>query len=125
MLRLVHPAPAGQATSAPKGRRFSPCFSLTPDERRHLRTALHNLRRAFGTWDCLADAMGVKINAISRASREKNPMGSPALALRAARVGGMSMEAVLSGSLSSAGRCESCGSRIGHGVTARVAGGAS
>ena len=125
MLRLVHPAPAGQGLRAPKGRRFSPCFSLTPDERRHLRTALHNLRRAFGTWDCLADAMGVKINAISRASREKNPMGSPALALRVARVGGMSMEAVLSGSLSSAGRCESCGSRIGHGVTARVAGGAS
>jgi hypothetical protein len=69
--------------------------------------------------------MGVKINAISRAARERDPMGSPALAFRAARVGGMSVEAVLSGKLSPVGQCEACGSRLGHGVAARAAGGAS
>ncbi|MFS8068002.1 MAG: hypothetical protein ACMG6S_16735 [Byssovorax sp.] len=41
-----------------------------------------------------------------------------------ARTAGMSVEAVLSGALSPAGRCETCGSRIGNGV-ARAAGGAS
>ena len=123
MLRLVHPAPSGQASARPHKGRFSPIFSLTADERRHLRAALHNLRRAFGTWDCLADAMGTGIQAIARAARERNPLGSPALALRVAKVGGMSVEAVLSGTLNAAGRCETCGSRIGHG--AQLAGGAS
>ncbi len=115
MLRLVHPAPEGQGPRTPKGRRFAPCLSLTADERRHLRAALHNLRRAYGTWSCLADAMGVKLTTLARASRERNPQGSPAVALRAARAGGMSVEAVLSGKLTAAGQCETCGSRIGQG----------
>ena len=126
MLRLVHPAPEGQGSRTPKGgRRYSDGFYLTPDEKRHLRAALHNLRRAYGTWPCLADAMGVKLKALARAASERNPSGSPALALRAARAGGMSVEAVLSGTLSAAGRCETCGSRLGDGRIVRAAGGAS
>ena len=124
MLRVVHPAREGQGTGTPKGRRFAPCLSLSADERRHLRAALHNLRRAFGTWACLADAMGVALPTLAHAARERNPHEPPAVALRAARAGGMSVEAVLSGKLTAAGQCEACGSRIGHG-TARAAGGAS
>ncbi len=123
MLRLVHPAPSGQAPARPRKGLRSPALSLTTDEKRHLRTSLHNLRRAFGTWACLADAIGVRPNALLSAARARNPQGSPAIALRAARVGGMSVEAVLSGALSTAGRCEACGSRLGHGV-ALASGGA-
>ena len=119
MLRLVHPALSGQGTGTPNRRRRS-ALSLTSDERRHLGAALHNLRRAFGTWSCLADAMGVQEQLVKKAGAQR---GSPAIALRAARVGGMSVEAVLSGALSSAGRCEACGSRLGHGA-ALAAGGA-
>jgi hypothetical protein len=95
-------------------------LSLTADEARHLAAALHNLRRAYGSWECLADVTGFGINALGRAARTKNPLGTPAMALRAARAGGMSVEAVLSGTLSAAGKCESCGSRLGQ-APARVA----
>ena len=106
MLRLVHPAPKGQET--PRRQRRRDIHSLTKDERRHLRAALLNLRRAYGSWACLADAMGQSIHTL-----QSTASGSPGLALRAARAGGMSVEAVLSGKLSPAGRCEACGSRLG------------
>ena len=120
MLRLVHPAPEGQGSRTSKRRRRRDVHSLTHDEKRHLRAALQNLRRAYGTWACLADVMGVSLHALT-----SHASGSPGLALRAARAGGMSVEAVLTGALSSAGRCETCGSRIGHGAARAAAGGAS
>ncbi len=60
-LRLVHPAPGGQGTDPPRRRKgsHSPALMLTAEERQHLRTFLRNLARAFGSWPCLADAMGV------------------------------------------------------------------
>ena len=123
MLRLVHPAPAGQDPRARKGRK-SPALSLTADEKRHLAAALHNLRRAFGGWACLADAIGVREGLLTKAGAAHGPRGgSPALALVVARTAGMSVEEVLTGSLNAAGRCESCGSRPGHGA-ALASGGA-
>jgi hypothetical protein len=125
MLRLVHPAPEGQGRGAPARRRRS-ALSLTQDERRHLAAALQNLRRAFGTWACLADAMGVDEQRVKKAGTHHKPSGSPALALRTAKVSGMSVEMVLGGKLTAAGRCGACGSRLGHGAIARAAaGGAS
>ncbi len=118
MLRLVPPPSEGKGSRTPKRRRRE-VHSLTHDEKRHLRAALQNLRRAYGTWACLAEVMGVSRNALV-----SNYEGSPGLALRAARAGGMSVEAVLSGTLSAAGRCEACGHRIGDGRLA-AAGGAS
>lgn len=118
MLRLVPPPSEGKGSRTPKRRRRD-VHSLTHDERRHLRAALQNLRLAFGSWSCLADVMGVSLRAL--VSREH---GSPGLALRAARAGGMSVEAVLGGTLSAAGRCETCGHRLGDGRLA-AAGGAS
>jgi hypothetical protein len=44
--------------------------------------------------------------------------GSPAIALRAARAAGMHVETLLSGTLSPAGRCPTCGGRIGDRATA-------
>ncbi|MEO5731901.1 MAG: hypothetical protein ABI134_29680 [Byssovorax sp.] len=57
----------------------------------------------------------MKLSTLRRASRERNPQGSPAVALRAARAGGMSVEAVLGGKLTPAGQCEAFGSRLGQG----------
>jgi hypothetical protein len=124
MLRLVHPAPAGQGPVTPKGR-HSAALRLTEPERRHLAIALQNLRLGFGTWACLADAMGVREEMLKKAGvPHNNKGGSPALALVVARIAGTSVEAILSGTLSAAGRCHACGHRLGHG-TARAAGGAS
>jgi hypothetical protein len=126
MLMLVHPAPAGQGIDPPGRRkgRHSSALNLSPTERRHLAAALHNLRRAFGTWACLADAMGVREDLLIKAASPQSPRpGSPALALLVARAAGMSVEAVLSGTLSAAGRCATCGHRVGDGRLA--AGGAS
>ncbi len=121
MLRLVHPALEGQGTRPSKGRRRPDCLSLTPDETRHLRAALVNLRRAYGSWSCLAEVMGVSVATLTGA--RYNPV-SPGLALRAARAAGMHLETLLSGALSAAGRCTACGSRVGD-RSAHAAGGAS
>jgi hypothetical protein len=122
MLRLVHPAPTGQGPGTPRGR-YSSALFLTADERRHLATALQNLRRAFGTWACLADAMGLREELVKKAGVHNSKTGSPALALVVARTAGMGVEAVLSGALSASGRCDTCGSRLGHGA-ALASGGA-
>lgn len=118
MLRLVHPAREGQEDRRPSKRRRA-TVSLTAEETRHLRATLRNLARAYGSWSCLAEVMGVKLdllrNVLSRAA-------GPGVAIRAARAGGMSVEAILSGALTEAGRCKTCGARIGAQATA---GGAS
>jgi hypothetical protein len=62
------------------------------------------------------EALLVKAGANGRKGK-----GSPALALVAARTAGMSVEAVLSGKLNAAGKCEACGSRIGATRSVEVA----
>lgn len=110
MLRLVHPAPdGGQAPRPPKGRR-SAALLLTPEEVRHFRAALRNIIRAFGSTACLAAAVGLPVDTLYGAARR--PL-SAALALRVARAAGMHVEALLSGQLSEAGRCQACGARVG------------
>ena len=124
MLRLVHPAPEGQGPRTRKGRRRSSPL-LSHEESIHLRAALRNLARAFGTWDCLAEVLGFSTPTLHNAASANRPKASPALALRVAKVSGMSVEAILGGTLSAAGRCETCGHRIGDGRFVRAAGGAS
>jgi hypothetical protein len=125
MLRLVHPAPAGQGTGPSKRRKGarSRAFSLTPDEGRHLRAALQNLRRDAGTWAALAEMLGVSADGLAHAATQVGK-GGAALALRAAKLAGVSVEALLSGSLNAAGRCATCGHRAGDGRVALAAGGA-
>jgi hypothetical protein len=111
MLRIVHPAPVGQGTATPKRRRGqSPCLSLTVEETRHFRVSLRNVARAYGGFPVLAQVVGVPVETLYKALRRR-PSG--ALALRVAKAAGMHVETLLFGELSSAGRCSSCGSRVG------------
>jgi|HubBroStandDraft_6_1064221.scaffolds.fasta_scaffold872250_2 hypothetical protein len=121
MLRLVHPAPSGQ--DPPKRRKGSrsPALSLTADEARHLRAAIVNLARAYGSRGCLAAVLGVAPDVLTRQKRHP----SAALALAVAKAAGMSVEAILGGDLSSMGRCPSCGSRVGDRPALALAGGAA
>lgn len=120
MLRLV-PPPGAQGQDPPARRRRgpSPALSLTIDESRHLRAAIVNAARAYGSHPCLAAAMGIPVSTLYNRKRH-----SAALALRLAAAAGISVEAVLGGKLSAAGRCAACGHRAGDGRLL-AAGGAS
>lgn len=112
MLMLVHPAREGQGTDPPAHRRRgpSPVLSLTIEESRHLRVAIVNTARSYGSHPCLAAAMGVPVSTLYNRKRH-----GAALALRLAAAAGISVEAVLGGKLSAAGRCATCGHRAGDG----------
>jgi hypothetical protein len=84
---------------------------LNPDEARHVRAALAATARAYGGADVLAAAMGVPVATLHSAAGRRCPSG--VLAIRLAAAAGMTVEAVLSGKLTEAGRCPSCGSRVG------------
>lgn len=84
---------------------------------RHFRIALRNIARAYGGFPVLASVAGVSVTTL-RAAVKPRRRPSPALALRVARAAGMHVEALLSGQLSAAGRCDACGSRIAAGRVA-------
>jgi hypothetical protein len=122
MLRLVHPAPAaGQHPPARRKGSRSLSLTLTPDETRHVRAALRNTAAAYGGFDVLASVMGLRVKALYRVAHRR-PCGT--FAIRLARAAGMSVEAVLGGTLNPAGRCPTCGSRVGDKPALRIAGGA-
>lgn len=115
MLMLVHPAPQGKDPGASRRKRRRDVNSLTATEKRHLRATLTNLARAYGSWKCLAHVMGMHHGSLHSAAHPTRPRGSPGVALAAARAGRMSIEAVLGGKLSAAGRCPTCGHKAGDG----------
>ena len=110
MLRIVHPAREGQGTRPPKGRR-SAALSLTAEDAQHFRAAIRNTARAYGGMDVLAAVVGAPVSTFRKAlNKRRRP--SAILALRVAQAAGMSVEAILSGQLTDAGRCAACGSRV-------------
>lgn len=123
MLRLVKKEPEGQGPHPPKRRGHpSPALSLTRDETRHLRVAIKNTARAYGGIAVLASVTGLATHSLKAVAYGSVP-GSVALARLVARAGGMSVEAVLSGTLGSTGRCPTCGARIGSGAILPSGGG--
>lgn len=111
MLRLVKTSTKDQGGGPPRRRRSSG-LSLTPDEARHLRVALRNIRWAYGSWACVSEVMGVEMETLTKFVSRKSH-GSPGIALRAAQAAGMHVEALLSGTLTAVGRCPTCGCRVG------------
>lgn len=112
-LRLVHPAREGQATRPPKGRR-SPALFLTAEEERHLRITIRNTARAYGGFPVLASVLGINAGSLRCAASDKARHLSGTLAIRVAKAAGMRVEAVIGPALNEAGRCSSCGSRVGE-----------
>lgn len=115
MLRLVHPTPVGQGADPPSRRKGckSPSLSLTPEEGRRVRAALKNTAAAYGGLDVLAAVLGVSHGSLrAMASNARRPL-SGTLAIRLAKVAGVSVEAILTGALTAAGRCPTCGHRVG------------
>jgi len=105
MLRLAHPAPKGQGTRPSKRRRAA--NPLTDVEQMRLRAALRNLRSLFGSWGCLADAMGMRPTTLKHAACGAKPV-SVSTAMRAAKAAGKPLDRLI-GEPVSADRCPHCG----------------
>lgn len=106
MLTLVHPAREGQ--DPPKRRRGipAPSLSLTADEARHLRAAIRNIAGAHGGLTRLAAKLGINPGILTRKRRP-----SAGLAVAVARELRLSVDALLSGKLTTAGTCPACGAK--------------
>jgi hypothetical protein len=103
MLKLIRLGDTGQ-DRRPRKRRPS----LTEAENARLKVVLRNLHRAYGTWQCLADVMGVAKHGLHSivAGRYR---GSHATAVFAARAAGLPVEEVLTGGIALAKHCPLCG----------------
>jgi len=119
MLRIVHPAPAGQPTR-PRKRRRAVSLLFTPEETQHYRAALRNIARAYGGMTVLAGVVGVPVGTLQQPLYKARRRPSAIVALRVAKAAGMHLETLLSGQLSEAGRCKACGSRVGDGAARRA-----
>lgn len=112
MLRLVHPAREGQDPLARRRKGTKPdALSLTPEEHRHVRAALRNTARAYGGLDVLAIVLAVPVKTLYRIGVPSRGI-SGTFAIRLARAAGVSVEALLSGTVADASRCPTCGARI-------------
>jgi hypothetical protein len=95
---------AGQGTALPAARRAS--IILTDTEQMRLRAALRNLRALYGSWECLAEVMGVNPKTLANVASGRR--SSPRMAVRAARAAGSTVDRILGG-IAVADRCPSCG----------------
>ncbi|XXT25066.1 helix-turn-helix transcriptional regulator [Sorangium sp. So ce429] len=100
------PPDGGQGGGAPPRRR-RPRLTLNPTQSKRLRAALRNLRAAYGTWDCLAEVMGVSRSTLRNIVKGHDG-GSLAMAIRASKASGVPVEQLLGG-LVAADRCIACG----------------
>ena len=116
-LRLVHPAREGQSTRPSQGIRAS-ALGLTDEEVRHLRNATRNAIRAFGGVDVLASVLAVRPGTVYAVTAPKGRRPGAVFAIRLAKATGLSVEAIIGLALSEAGRCSTCGARIGAGRAA-------
>ncbi|MGK4007900.1 transcriptional regulator [Sorangium sp. So ce1036] len=111
MLTLIQ-QPAGLQGEGAPARRGPRSTSLTDAEAMRLRAALRHMRGLFGTWACLADAMGVPKTTLTNFVHGSHPTTTHGLALKAARVAGTTVERLL-GRPVAADKCPHCGARRG------------
>jgi len=111
MIRLVHPAPAGNGTD-PSHRRHYPAVSLffTEEEARHVRAAIQGVAQTYGGFTPLARALGIKLGTLT----SKHPSAGVAVAV--ARHTGISLDGMLAGRLTEAGACPTCGGKRAAGA---------
>jgi hypothetical protein len=82
---------------------------LTADEQGHVRTALRFLRARCGGWAPLAKALRFKDTTLSNVASGRTVGAS--MAVRVARLGGVTVDDVLTGRFPSPGTCPHCGHR--------------
>ena len=81
---------------------------LTPEEETRFRAAMRNLQGAFGSWPCLAKAMGVKPKSVTSMMRGRCHV-SGEMIVRAMKASGIrSLDELLGGPVA-ADRCRACG----------------
>ncbi|MEO7329842.1 MAG: helix-turn-helix domain-containing protein [Minicystis sp.] len=115
MLRLVHPQREGKDPLSARRKGTKPAaLTLTREEQRHVRAALRNVARAYGGPDVLAIVLEVPRATVYGFCKARSTI-SGTFAIRLARAAGVSVEAVLTGSVVTAGRCVTCGHRPGAG----------
>lgn len=103
-LRLVKP----EGPKAPKRRKWqAPPPILTVEEETRFRAAMRNLQGAFGSWPCLAAAMGTNPNCINQMMRGRHHVSGDMI-VRAMKASGLSY-AELTGAPIAADRCRACG----------------
>jgi hypothetical protein len=81
---------------------------LSADEQRKARQAIRNLKSAFKTWGCFADAIGMPVKSLMNAVQGERYGLSPAVLLRAMRASGLTLDDML-GAPAPAERCRACG----------------
>ena len=96
MLRLAHPAPAGNATDPPARRKRGPApsLTLTHDEARRVGAAIKATARAYGGHDVLATVIGVPVHTL------QHPRDPPRSGCRGERRGDPLRQAHRGGALS-------------------------
>lgn len=105
-MSVVHLRPnLGKGSGAPRGRHGS--VVLTRDESAALRAALKGLNRT-RTWAEIAREIGVCRNTLRHVANGLTP-GSAGLALRVARLAGLSLERILTPGPVSSTVCPTCG----------------
>lgn len=81
-------------------------LSLTADEAKNVRAGLHWLRARHGGWEALGRALRVKATTLQGYGSKRPP--SAAVAIRAARLGGVGVDDLLTGRWPG-GACPRCG----------------
>ncbi len=84
---------------------------LSKEEQVHVRAALAFLRARFGTWGLLSRALRAKQGFLVRVARGADP-ASASMAIRVARLGGGSVDALLAGTWPDPEACPHCGQRM-------------
>ena len=103
-LRIVGSEP--KKKNPPKKYKRRNGLMLPEEDRKRGVQALKNLRDAFGTWTCLADAMDVALVSLKDAVRTGEL--SIAMLFAASRASGLTIEDLLSAPVP-ADRCKACG----------------
>jgi hypothetical protein len=91
-----------KSTKAPKA------GALTPEEQECVRVALRVLRVRFGTFVKVAQAMGTRERNVTKWASPKGRPGA-GVALAVARLAGVRVDAVLTGTFPEPGACPLCG----------------
>lgn len=93
--------------SAPRG--IQHADTLTQEEEENVRRALAQLRRRYGSYEKLAIAMGMKSYTLWQGAKRRRRRPTAGYAIRAARLAGVPVGAILVGAWPKKGACPMCG----------------